>query len=69
MREMRNVYKILVRKHEGKRSLGRPKHRWEDNIRMNLSKISWENMHWTHLAQNRDQWWDLLNTVTNFWIP
>jgi hypothetical protein len=53
--EMRNAYKILVRRPEGKRSLGRHRHRWEDNIRMDLREIGWEGMDWIHLAQDRDQ--------------
>jgi len=44
--EMRNVYKILVGKSEGKRPLGRPRHRWEDNIRMDLREIRWEGVDW-----------------------
>jgi hypothetical protein len=63
--EMRNVYKILVRKLEGKRPLRRPRHRWEDNIRMDLMEIGWENVDWMHLAQDRDQWQALVNTVGN----
>jgi hypothetical protein len=55
-----NSYKILVRKHEGKRSLGRPRLRQEDDIRMNLTEIGWEGlMDWSHLVQDRDQWWAL----------
>jgi hypothetical protein len=52
---MRNVYKILFRKPEGKRLLRRPRHSWEDNIRMNLKEIGWEGVDWSHLVQNRDQ--------------
>jgi len=48
---MRNVRKISVRKPEGKRPRGRPKHKWEDNIRMDLRQIRWEGMEWIHLAQ------------------
>jgi hypothetical protein len=55
MGETRNIYKILVRKLEGKRPLGRPRHRWED-IRMDLRKAGWEVVEWIHLAQDRDQW-------------
>jgi len=47
---MRNAYKILVRKPEGKRLLGRPRHRWEDNIGMDLREIGWEGVNWMHLA-------------------
>jgi hypothetical protein len=53
-REKRNAYKILVRKPEGKRTLGRPRCRWEDNIRMDLREIGWSDMEWIDLAQDRD---------------
>jgi len=53
--EMRNEYKILVGKPEGMSSLGRPRHRWEDNIRTGLAEIGWEGMDWIHLAQDKDQ--------------
>jgi len=53
MGEMRNVYNILVGKPEGKRQLGRPRRRCEDNIRMNLREKAWEGVHWIHLVQSR----------------
>jgi len=53
---MRNAYKILVRKPEGKRPLGRHRCKWEDNIRMDLREIGWESVDWFHLAQAREQW-------------
>jgi hypothetical protein len=56
MEEMRNAYSILVEKLAGKRPLRRPSHRWEDNIRMNLREIGWEDVDWTHLTQDREQW-------------
>jgi len=56
MGEMRNVYSILIGKPEGKRSLGRHGHRWEDNIRMDLREMWWKVVAWIYLAQNRDQW-------------
>jgi len=62
-RELRNAYKILVEKPEGKRELGRHKSRWEDNIRMDLREIRWKGVDWVHLAQDRDQWRALVNTV------
>jgi hypothetical protein len=52
---MRNAYKILVGKPEGKTSLGIPRHRWEDNIRMDLREIRWEGVDWIHLAQDTGQ--------------
>jgi hypothetical protein len=51
--EVRNAYKILVGKPEGKRSLGRPRHRWEDNIRVDIKEIWWDGVDWIHLAQDR----------------
>jgi hypothetical protein len=54
MEEMRNVYNILIRNHEGKRPLTRPRCRWEDNIRMDLREIVWEGVEWVHLVQDRD---------------
>jgi len=54
MGEMRNAYKILVGKPEGKRPLGRHRHRWEDNIRMGLREIGSEGVDWIHLAQDGD---------------
>jgi hypothetical protein len=53
--EIRNAYKIFVRKPEGKRPRGRPRRRWEDNIRMDLKEIVWEGVDWIHLVQDRDQ--------------
>jgi hypothetical protein len=57
----RNVYRVLMGKPEGKRPLGRPRHRWEDGIGMDLREIGWRNVHWIQLAQDRDQWWALVN--------
>jgi hypothetical protein len=67
--EKRNAYMILVGKTEGKRPLGRPRRRWEDNIRMYLREIGWGGMDWIDLAQDRDQWRALVNTVMNFCVP
>jgi hypothetical protein len=53
MGEKRNVYRLLVRKPEGKRPLGRPRHRWVDNIKMNLGEIGWGSMDWIGLPQDR----------------
>jgi len=58
MEGMRSAYKIPVGKLEGKRSLGRPRRRWEDDIRMNLN-VRWEVVDWIHLAPARDQWGSL----------
>jgi len=64
MGELRNAY-ILVGKPEGERPLGRPRCRLEDNITMNLREIGWEAEEWVHLAQDRDQWRAVVNTVMN----
>jgi hypothetical protein len=54
---------------EGKRSLGRPRHRWVDDIKMDLREIGWDGMDWIDLAQNRDRWRALVNTVMNLRVP
>jgi hypothetical protein len=51
-----NCIQNCDRKPEGKRPDGRPRRRWEDNIKMNLRKVAWEGVDWIHLAENRDQW-------------
>jgi hypothetical protein len=63
MREMRNAYKILVRKPEGKRPFRRPRHKWEDNIRMDLRERGWKVVDWIHLPQ------DPVNMVMNLLVP
>jgi hypothetical protein len=67
--EKRNAYRILVGKPEGKRPLGRPRRRWEDNIKMYVREIGWGGMNWIDLAQDRDQWRALVNTVMNLRVP
>jgi hypothetical protein len=70
MGEMRNSYNIImVEKPEGKRQLGRPKCRWEDNIRMYLRAVGWEVVGWMRLAQDRVQWRVLVNTEMNLRVP
>jgi hypothetical protein len=69
MVEKRNAYRTLVGKPEGKRPLGIPKRRWEDNIKMDLREIGWGGMDWIHLAQNRDQWKALVNMIMNLQVP
>jgi hypothetical protein len=61
----RNAHRILVGKLEGNRLLGRPRHRWSDNIKMDLRKIEWGCMDWIDLAQDKDQRRALVNTVMN----
>jgi hypothetical protein len=59
------MYKVLVGKPEGKRPLGRPRRRWEDGIRMDLREIGWGSVEWIQLAQDRDRWLAIVNTVMN----
>jgi hypothetical protein len=65
MAKERNVYKVSMRKPEGKRPLGSPRRRWEDGIRMDLREIGRGSVDWIQLAQDRDRWWALVNTVMN----
>jgi hypothetical protein len=69
--ERRNAYRILVGTPEGKRPLGRPRRRWEDNIRMDLREIGWggSGVDWIDLSEDRDQWRALVNTVMNLRVP
>jgi hypothetical protein len=60
---MRIVYRILIGKPEGKRPFGRRRHRWKDNVKMDLREIGWEGVDWIHLAQDRYQWRTVMNTV------
>jgi hypothetical protein len=69
MGEGRGTYKVLVRRPEGKRPLGRPRHRWEDNIKMDLGEIGIDGANWIWLAQDRVQWQAFVNTVMNFRVP
>jgi hypothetical protein len=63
------IHRILVGKPEGKRPLGRPGRRWEDDIKMNLREIRCGGMEWIDLAQDSDQWRALVDTVINFRVP
>jgi hypothetical protein len=65
MGEERKVYRILVGKPERRRPLGRPRHRWEDVIRMDLMELGWGSVDWIQFAQDRDRWRALVNTVMN----
>jgi hypothetical protein len=69
MGEERTAYRILVGMPEGKRLLGRARRRWVDNIKMDLRETGWDGTDWIELAQNRDQWRALVNTVMNFRVP
>jgi hypothetical protein len=65
----RNAYRILVGNPEGKRPLERPRHKWVDNIKMDLREIGWDGMEWIDLPQNRDQWRALVKAVMNLRVP
>jgi hypothetical protein len=67
--EAKNAYRILVGKPEGKRPLQRPRRRWVDRIKMDLREVGWDGMEWIELAQDRDQWRALVNTVINLRVP
>jgi hypothetical protein len=69
MGEIRSAYRILVGKPERRRPLRRPKRISVDNIKMDLREIGWDGMDWIELAQDRDQWRALVNTVINLWVP
>ena len=69
MGEERGVYRVLVGKPEGKRTLGRPRCRWVDNIRMDLQEVGCGCMYYIGLAQDRDRWLTLLSAVMNLRVP
>jgi hypothetical protein len=69
MGETRNAYRILVGKPERKRPLGRPTRRWVDNIIKDLREVGWDGMDWIELAQDRDKWRALVNTMMNLRVP
>jgi hypothetical protein len=67
--EKRNVYRVLVEKHEGLRVLGIPRHRWKDDINIYLKETTWSGMGWINLAQDREKWQVIVNAVMNLWVP
>ena len=69
MGERRGVYRILMGKPEGRRSLGRPRHRWEDNIKMDLQEMVCGSIDWIDLAEVRDRWRALVKVVMNLRVP
>jgi hypothetical protein len=69
MGEDGGVHRVLVGKPEGTRSLGRPRRRWEDNIKMDLQEVGGGRGNWMELAQDRDRWRALVGTVRNFRVP
>ena len=69
MGERIGLYRVLVGKPEGKRPLVRPRHRWEDNIKMDLQAMGCGSVDWIGLAQDRDRWWALVNVVIKLCVP
>jgi hypothetical protein len=69
MGEWRGVYRVLVGRPECERPLGRPRHRWEDNIKVERREIGMDGANWIRLAQDRVLWRALLNTVINLRVP
>ena len=69
MEESRSAFKILTGKPTGKRPLGRPRRRWEDNIRMDLEEIGFNAGNWVDSAQDRNYWRALVNAALNLWVP
>jgi hypothetical protein len=67
--EKRNAYRLLVGRPEGKSPLGRPRRRWVDNIRMDLGEVGWSDVDWIGLAQDRNRWRALVNSVLNLRVP
>ena len=67
--ERRGIFRVFVRKPGGKRPLGRPRRRWEDNIKMDLQEVGCGIMYWIELAQYKDRWRALVNGVMNFGVP
>jgi hypothetical protein len=69
MGEKRNAYRLLVGKPEGKRSPGRPRHRWVDIINMDLGEVGWGDVDWISLAPDRNKWRALVNSVSTLRVP
>jgi hypothetical protein len=69
MGEGRGAYRILVKRPEGRKPLGRPRRRWEDDIKMDLQEVGWGGMDWIDMAQDRDRWRAVVNAVMNLRVP
>jgi hypothetical protein len=69
MGEKRHAYRLLVGRPEGKRPLGRPRRRWVDYIRMDLGEVGWGDVDWSGLAQDRNRWRAVVNSVLNLRVP
>ena len=69
MWERRGVYRVMVGKPEGKRPLGRPWRRWEENVKLDLQEVGWGGMDFIDLAEGRDSCLAVVNVVMSFWVP
>jgi hypothetical protein len=69
MVEKRNAYRILVGKTETKKPLGRLRHKWEDNIKINFEEIRWDYVDWIHLTLDRYKWQAVVKMAMNLWVP
>jgi hypothetical protein len=69
MGEGRDAYRVLVGIPEGRRPLGRPRRRWEDNIKLNIQEVEWDGFDWIDMAQDRDRWLALVNVLINLRVP
>jgi len=69
MEERRDIYKVLVGKPEGKKPLGRPRHRKEDNIKSDIQEVGCRGVEWIRLAQDWDRLWALVKVVLKIWVP
>jgi hypothetical protein len=69
MGEGRGAYSVLVGRPEGRRTLGRHRRRWEDNIKMDLQEVGWGGMDWIDMAKDRDRWRALVSAVMNLRVP
>jgi len=67
--ERRGIYRVLVGKPEGKGSLGRPRRRWKDNIKMDLQEVGCGGVEWIELPPNKDRWWAIVFAVMNLRVP
>jgi hypothetical protein len=69
MGEGRGIYRVLVKRPKGKRPLGRPRHRWEDNIKMDLRELGIDGVNWVWIVEDRVQWRAFVNTAVNLQVP
>jgi len=67
--DSRSIFRVLVGKPEGKRPLGKPRRRWEDNKKMDFQEVGYSGMDWIELAQDRERWRALVNVIMNLRVP